>query len=1269
MDLTSLNPSFGVVASNGGTFNSMQTTGTSTASVSVPILPVFSASSLHDDRVPTAEISMHTHRRPNSYDFAEQIRQLQIEGNKLRSATVCALSQGIHSLNNSGLQSPEHKLVTSPLTSSIASLVDISAEQKTISDLRAQLENQRRETERLQSHLLGDVGRSLSNHAKPVYSTIPAADLSSVSTSRRAFEFGPPSHMERALKDSQEQVVELRKKLQEALESVELQKRQFKMINEELKNKLHETILNRDTVLDLRQKESAGQEALICKLQTTLTQLQEKCQAQEKILAEMNRQAENSSQSSYAMAMALSQLRALLAARERSRGRPFLDGDPAGTSQSMAALILTVEKCLQELEQETDSRRHKVTQLEKELELLRNTSYEKEQALIRDYQERLRSETEDALRKVNSVTSEQDRRLEEANERATNARKQAVNLQEQLHLLQEQQSQQSRMKNETIIELEAKLKQLKQDYEDDRSRWHERRQALEMSLDDVQRELIQAKAEKAEAVRNQAAADTKAEDFQMMVSHLETDLETERDRVRSQRDREEELRMKVLSLEGQITHKQQEMERLERMLQVVKQEASVQMHDRVINIEKQERDRYMDQISHLTSQLTTANETKMKLAVENERARMEVEVLRKQLNDLRLDLQSVQTLVDAARSEREHAQKLMQKAQDECQREHEEREHYRRVAEQKLEEAEQLRSTVERVTAQLQEKEKVLSTVRQQSTSISQLMEVNNRTSDNMREERERLAKLLETKTTALEESRAAQDAMAKKLRLREKRMKELEEETLKITKEMGTVSQEASLLQQEKENIFAELKESRIEVSKVTEAKDSLKRDMIRLKTSHAKELDKLQKRLKEAERDFKLTHKALKTKDSFDSKAVKVADQIQKEITAKRNELDNLRSKVRRLEEKMETLTKEKLMVERDKDSLKASLARSLLHTTQLTEELEASHTLTAKMQKRNKELEDALEKEAIKCSSTEAQLEQFDQEVATLKLKHQLDLKEATQLSQKTSQIAWVPIKDSSSGKSSERNHPALDANRKNSSNNGSAFVPKPGQMMPKMNHSMKGVQESYAEAGKELKSMLAEMKELIQGQREINRQTPSTFSSVSQSSPLKAKSARRRSRSNSPDRHQQPMSGSMYTEGDPSFSTPYPLHSADVSALSAATVSRSSPSSPRRAVVNGSTSWCTDITPRSSCVSRDSPSDTSNLSISFSSPVMVKGGSAVTLVPDTQELCRRLEEKIANLTRMGSNLQHENQEMAQLISVQGQKLEVVRKNERQLATNKR
>lgn len=59
----------------------------------------------------------------------------------------------------------------------------------------------------------------------------------------------------------------------------------------------------------------------------------------------------------------------------------------------------------------------------------------------------------------------------------------------------------------------------------------------------------------------------------------------------------------------------------------------------MVSTERQERDRCMDQINTLTSQLATANEAKTTLAVENERLRMDAEALRQQLNDLRLDYQ------------------------------------------------------------------------------------------------------------------------------------------------------------------------------------------------------------------------------------------------------------------------------------------------------------------------------------------------------------------------------------------------------------------------------------------------------------------------------------------------------------------------------------------------------------------------------------------------------------------------------------------------------
>ena len=90
MEFSSINPSFGVVASSGSTLTGATSTETSeTSLVHQPL-----SSSFHVERSAAHDISMQTVRKPSSYEFAEQIRQLEIEGSKLRSATVSALAQG-----------------------------------------------------------------------------------------------------------------------------------------------------------------------------------------------------------------------------------------------------------------------------------------------------------------------------------------------------------------------------------------------------------------------------------------------------------------------------------------------------------------------------------------------------------------------------------------------------------------------------------------------------------------------------------------------------------------------------------------------------------------------------------------------------------------------------------------------------------------------------------------------------------------------------------------------------------------------------------------------------------------------------------------------------------------------------------------------------------------------------------------------------------------------------------------------------------------------
>lgn len=75
----------------------------------------------------------------------------------------------------------------------------------------------------------------------------------------------------------------------------------------------------------------------------------------------MHKQTESTSQSNSVMAVAMSQLRTVLAARERARGKPYLEGDPVGSNQNASTVVLTLERCLQEADRELDTRLYKLS--------------------------------------------------------------------------------------------------------------------------------------------------------------------------------------------------------------------------------------------------------------------------------------------------------------------------------------------------------------------------------------------------------------------------------------------------------------------------------------------------------------------------------------------------------------------------------------------------------------------------------------------------------------------------------------------------------------------------------------------------------------------------------------------------------------------------------------------------------------------------------------------------------------------------------------------
>ncbi|BFZ15225.1 hypothetical protein BsWGS_18264 [Bradybaena similaris] len=1243
-------------------------------------------------------------RRSSVSDFAEKIRQLEIEGNKLREATVLNLGNiNGFSFDANNFEIPK---VQSPSLDSLSALIDISAEQKFISDLRTQLEKQSKETERLQRQL-GDVSTFYSsstslhsgspnmcpsfddnlsprgNKAFIYHTCTPEKAFSVVSNSElrqpfscRNYDYEPPPHLQRSLKESQEYIMELRKKLQELSESSEQQKRQFSRTVDDLKSKLHDTILNRDTVLELRQKESNSQELLINKLQSSLTQLQEKYTLQEEALVSVSKKLEVDNHNDYLVETSLSQIRNIIIEREKRRGQPYFEAEPAA-SQSAVMLAHTFETCLQELDHVISVKDCRVLELEADMNEIRKQSADREKAVTKDYQEM-----------ITEMHAEHAKVIADLTESAAVAKQQVTALQNQLVENETIGQHDIQAKVLEIKDLQDKIDELKTDHMKVKALWQEKlieakhdqvaterlRQALESSLDQIQRELVETKAEKNDLIRSETALHSQLEDFQSLANRYETDLETERDRIQQQRKREEDLRSQVMSLEMEITNKVCNIERLEKMLEVVKQECSAAVFDRIASTEKLERDHYLDQIKTLTSQLSAMTERCNKVIVEQQLARSQTEDLRSQVQELVLKLDKTRSQMESVAAEKRDLKSLLEDKQENLDRLHREKECYVKMAEQQADEVTELKTIVDKLKSQLDEKERIFSTFSQQSSSINHLMEVNAKANENIKEDREKLSLALEEKTSQVEALKASLDKFNKKLKAREKRIQDLEDERLKITGDLISKNQEFELLQQEKENIFKELKNSRIEVANLVSRRDVLKKEVIRSRTIHSKEIHKLQTKLKEYEQGYRLSQKALRSKDMTDHKAVKFADKIQKEITIKRSEIDLLVSKLHHFEENLEAVTEEKMLLEKDKESLKRSLAKTLLRTQELSDELEKSEGRKRELVLQVAKLKEQMEQATMAVSAASAVVEKYQQEITTLKLRHQLDLKEAERLGRVKNGNTLLNTCSSTlaSDSSAQQKNNICTGKSPNIRRELTGFVndgchgDTPG--ITDYFQVKDAKHKDYTKVGKELKSLVADMRSLIS--RHNDDVEYDTFSSASESD----EAVPRRDPVKKNRDSTKILTSSLQTQG---LRLEIKLGSKTLESESDVSKSWSS-ESPTKLGDLSDFSLYKEWRPRSSSLtqtyhpppgdssfsrsflSKEDNSDNSNFS--SAQKATKRSSSMVSLAPDTQELCRRLEEKIDSLTRMGDNLVKENQEMAELIGVQGEKLNAVKEIER-------
>lgn len=503
---------------------------------------------------------------------------------------------------------------------------------------------------------------------------------------------------------------------------------------------------------------------------------------------------------------------------------------------------------------------------------------------------------------------------------------------------------------------------------------------------------------------------------------------------------------------------------------------------------------------------------------------------------------------------------------------------------------------------------------------------------------------------------------MSKKMKIREKRIKELETEKQKTGEEIEVKTQEIGIIQQEKETLFKELKESRYEVANVTEEKDSLKKDLESQKYQLEKTIGKLQYRLKTAEHDLQLAQKALRKRETVDNTAVKVADKMQKEVTAKRSLVDTLQSKVRWLEDQIDTLIKGKTSLENDKDRLKTSLNKTLIQNQQLASELEVANSRTHELRNHVNKLESSLEKllrgqkreAVVRNATTQAQVELFEQEMTRMKLRHQLDVKEAVQKATKPQAQSMY--------RGSGDQKPAQTAGGGDGARTSQL---NPELMAQKDRLAAQKSGEQYKEIGSELKHLLKEMRTLISDKKE-RRPVLEPISKPSRPKHRAPSPTEGRRKAFVHYRVPQVTSDmSYYSDAEVedrlshnrsrSLTGNYVLYSPDNQGSREALRERN-----HRRSHSAEASYCL---PRDVDDSDFHSKDDSGRVVS---PELTEDESLPLResVPDTNELCKRLEEKIISLTKLGGNLQKENKEMADLMKVQGKKLKKVKENEKEI-----
>nr|XP_027795665.1 coiled-coil domain-containing protein 158 isoform X2 [Marmota flaviventris] len=779
---------------------------------------------------------------------------------------------------------------------------------------------------------------------------------------RKIVPYPGKEHIERVLEEYSHQVKDLQRRLNESNELHEKQKFYLRQSVIDLQTKLQEMQMERDAMADIRRRESQSQEDLRNQLQTTVHELEAAKSLKENMLKDSSAQIEQLRKMMLSHEGALQEIRSILVDFEEGSGKKIYEHDSMSTVH-FRSLGSAVSKILRELDTEISYLKGRIFPVEDQLETLKSESQNKIELLLQQHQDR-----------IEQLISEHEVEITALTEKASSARSQANSIQSQLEIIQEQARNQNSMYMRQLSELESTVSQLRSELREARRMYEDKIEDLEKQLVLANSELTEARTERDQFSQESGNLDDQLQKLLADLHKREKELSLEKEQNKRLWDRDTGNSITIDHLRRELDDRNMEVQRLEALLKAMKSECQGQMERQMAAI--QGKNESLEKVSSLTAQLESTKEMLRKVVEELTAKKMTLESSERTVSDLTASLQEKERAIEATNAEITKLRSRVDLKLQELQHLKNEGDHLRNV-----------QTECEALKLQMAEKDKVIEILRQQIENMTQLVGQHGRTAGAMQVEKAQLEKEINDRRLELQEFKILKDKKDAKIRELEARVSDLELEKVKLVNAGSERLRAVKDIKQERDQLLNEVKMSRNELNSLSEDYEVLKRNFRNKSEEMETTTNKLKMQLKSAQSELEQTRNTLKSMEGSDGHAMKVAMGMQKQITAKRGQIDALQNKIQFLEEAMTNSNKEKHFLKEEKCKLSQELSTVATEKNKMAGELEVLRSQERRLKEKVANMEVALDKFA-ECQDI---IQHQEQESVRLKLQHTLDVKD--------------------------------------------------------------------------------------------------------------------------------------------------------------------------------------------------------------------------------------------------------------------------------------